>query len=118
MSVSAFGVDHGGISKAERKSSGNPSVGRMAAAGLFAPVHAAVVGRKGKKLRAVGNQAGGAALGALPGAALMGAGVAARKPGMAMGGRLLGGTGAIAGGVAGTRRANRKGYFKPEENQN
>jgi hypothetical protein len=48
----------------------------------------------------------------------MGAGVAARKPGMAMGGRLLGGTGAIAGGVAGTRRANRKGYFKPEENQN
>jgi len=115
MSVSAFGVDHGGISKAERKSSGNPSVARMAAGGLFSPYHAAVAGRKGKKLRAVGNQAGGAALGTLPGAALMGVGAATRKPGMAMGGQLLGGAGGIAGGVAGTRRANRKGYFKPEE---
>jgi hypothetical protein len=44
----------------------------------------------------------------------MGAGMATKKPGMAMGGQLLGGAGGIAGGVAGTRRANRKGYFKPE----
>jgi len=116
MSVSAFGVDHGGISKADKKSSGNPSVGRMAAGGLFAPFHAAAAGRKGKKLRAVGNQAGGAVLGALPGTAVMGAGLAAKKPGMAMGGQFLGSGGAVAGGVAGTRRANRKGYFKPEDN--
>jgi hypothetical protein len=118
MSVSAFGVDHGGISKADKKSSGNPSVGRMAAGGLLYPFHAAAAGRKGKKLRAVGNQVGGAALGALPGAALMGAGVATKKPGMVFGGHYLGGAGGVAGAVAGTRRANRKGYFKPEENQN
>lgn len=116
MSVSAFGVDHGGISKAENKSSGNPSVGRMAAGGLLYPFHAAVTGRKGKKLRAVGNQAGGAALGTLPGAALMGAGLATKKPGMVFGGRYLGGAGGVAGAVAGTRRANRKGYLKSEEN--
>ena len=45
---SAFGVDHGEISKAEKKA----TTGRYAAA-YFAPgLHGAVAGKKGRKLRA------------------------------------------------------------------
>lgn len=62
---SAFGVEHGEISKWEEKT--NPSVGRIAA-GAFAPgIHGAVAGKHGHKLQAAGIESLGA-LASPPGA--------------------------------------------------
>jgi len=118
-SVSAFGVDHGGISKADDKYGGNkaPTGGRRAAAYAFGPFHSAVAGKKGKKLRATGNQIGGSVGGAIGGqiggAAL---GALTRKPAIMHGTAQAGG---LAGGIGGSQlavnRNQRKGYYKPQK---
>ena len=122
--VSAFGVDHGLVEKFDYGSNKEPSGGRKVAAGAFGGWHGAVAGKKGKKLRAAGNQAGmtvgGSLAGGLGGAALGAApGLIARKPGAAqvgaLAGQLTGGIGgALYGGQKGLARNTRKGYLKKE----
>jgi hypothetical protein len=72
MSVSAFGVDHGGeFSKADnKKPKTGPSVGRVATGTLFPGWHGAIAGKKGKKLEAAGSGLGHSIGGSLAGAAL------------------------------------------------
>lgn len=112
----AFGVERGEVSKADTKKQPPASAGRQVTGGLLGPYHGLVAGKKGHKLRAAGNEwaggvaggVGGSALGAIPG-------IIARKPGLAFAGAELGATGGgIAGKVAGTRRAQRMGHYKPE----
>lgn len=108
MAKSAFGIDHGEISKAARKTTTPPSTGRIVAAGLLAPFHGAVAGKKGYKLRSFGNELGGAAAGNVAGAL---AGAALKKPNV---GRALGSAGSIGGAVGGMYRAQHRGYLKRE----
>ena len=105
MTTSAFGVEHGEISKA--KNGDQMSTGRMVATGLFAPVHGAVAGRPGKKLRATGNEMGGSVAGALTGAATA---ALLKKPALT---RDLMQGGAIGGAIGGGSINQRKGYYKP-----
>jgi hypothetical protein len=123
--TNAFGVEHTPIAKAEKKSKGNASLGRQATAQVFGGWHGAVAGRKGHKLRAIGNEVGGSIAGSTAGS-LAGAGAGAvlgrklggaegAKIGMAYGsgaGSVVGGRGGLAAGV---QRANKKGHFKPEK---
>lgn len=104
MSVSFWGVDHGGeVSKAAPAAPAQPKqktpTGRLITGGLFPGIHGAVAGKPGNKLRAAGNEYGGALLGGVAGAAL--------TKGRAAG------VGQVAGGMLGTDRAQKKGYFKP-----
>lgn len=102
--ISAFGIDHGEVlSKANQKP---PSAGRVALAGIAPGFHGPIAGRKGKKLRAFGNEAGGSLLGQTAGATV---GMAAGKPVLAS--RLAAG-GAVGGGIAGVYRNQRKNYLK------
>jgi hypothetical protein len=107
MSVNAFGIDHGVVSKADEKNK-PMSAGRTVSTALFAPIHGAVAGKKGKKGRAVGNEIGGALAGNIAGTA---AGALMRSPELARG---LGSAGSLGGAVAGGARNQRKGYLKPE----
>lgn len=98
----------------ETGSSGTPSVGRTVAGTLFAPVHGAVAGRKGKKIEAAGSEAIGTMAGGVAGR-LVGAGVGAavKRP---MEGAALGGlAGAVGGGGLGVRHANKSGYYKVQK---
>lgn len=115
---SAFGIDHGEVSKANDKWGGHgaPTGGRRAVAYLGGPIHSAVAGQKGKKLRATGNAYGGAVGGALSGgAAGAGFGLATRRPAGVQAGRALGTLGgAVTGSTLGVNRNQRKGYYKPQ----
>lgn len=122
MSTSAFGIEHGDVSKADQpKASG----GRQAAGYFFAGTHGAVAGKKGKKLKAVGSEVGhtmagsygGAAGGAAAGAAL-GAAVGHGRPSAKVGAIVGYTAGGIGGGIAGARRGvnsnQAKGRYKRE----
>jgi len=103
------------VAKAEKSKYGKygpPSPDRRMAAGaanyLLPGSHGAVAGRRGKKLRAFGNEGGGQVLGALAGGGA----------GAAIGGRFaapVGLAGAVTGGQMGLNRNQRKGYLKPEK---
>jgi hypothetical protein len=119
--ISAFGVDHGGISKADDKYGGHgaPSTGRRATAHFFPGWHGAIAGKKGKKLRSAGTQVGsavaGAGLGQIGGAALGAAVTRGRSTGAAHTGATLGGLGgAVSGSQLSVNRLQRKGYLKKE----
>lgn len=75
------------------------SGGRDVAAAVVPGWHGAVAGKKGKKLRAFGNETAGALLG---GAA-----------GNIIGGPVGAGVGTMVGGFAGGRRNQQKGHLKP-----
>lgn len=104
--LSAFGVDHGDFAKADKQSGG-----RRILTSAFPGYHAGIAGKKGKKLRAVGNELGGGVAG---GAAGQLAGLAAsrgRSTALAGG---LSMAGAITGSQMGGNRNQRKGYLKSE----
>jgi|SRR5690606_242463 len=117
MTISYWGVDHGEeIFKANTKSSEDRKAlvaGLSAVSPLGAGIHGAVAGKKNKKARAFGNQAGGSFVGSMGGGALGAlAGAATRNPTASavggVGGSLVGGA---AGGLAGLSRNERKGYL-------
>lgn len=88
--IDAFGIERPDlVSKADDRSSGSASAARLVGGGLLPGAHGAVAGRKGKKLKAVGHELGGAAVGTLVALPNVGAAV-------------------------GTNIANKKGYYKPE----
>lgn len=108
---SAFGVEDDRISKADDDAPETPkgrqsSPGRTAATVAFAPVHGAVAGRKGKKLRAAGSELGGGILGGLAGTAVD---VATKGKTGGLGSSVGGLTGVVLGG----RHNEKKGYLKP-----
>ena len=114
--------DFEGIEKEESKA----SAGRYATGIIFPGVHGAVAGKKGKKARAAGNEAVGSIAGSAVGAGgAYGAGRALRKlknprraaiAAAGLGG-LLGYGGSYVGTGLGIRRAQRKGQYKPQDNQ-
>jgi hypothetical protein len=107
MTMSAFGVDDSRISKAdEKKATG----GRIATGAIVSGWHGAAAGKKGKKLRAMGNEVGGSALGSAAGSTL-GAVVSRGKSTGALAGSMIG---SYAGGAGGTVRAQRMGHYKPQ----
>lgn len=125
MTISYWGVEHGeSISKAEpmkpkKPQTAQPSAGRRFLASAFPAPHAAIAGRKGKKLRATGNATVGTIAGGY-GGALAGAGMGAllsrgKNPAALSSGAI---GGAYAGGVGGSQMAlnrnQRKGYMKKE----
>jgi hypothetical protein len=100
------------VGKADRE---RASTGRLALGTAFPGYHGAVAGRKGRKLRAAGNEYGGAAAGAAPGYGVMAAGLkrgSGRTVAAGYGATLAG---SVAGANAGTRRAQRKGHYKVEK---
>ncbi len=101
--TSAFGVEHE-ISKAEKKS----TPGRMATAAVLPGWHAGFAGKKGKKLRSVGNEYGGSVLGSIAGSRL---GAVSGKTRIVAAGSVAGGMG---GAIAGNHRNQRKGYLKKQ----
>lgn len=103
---SAFGVDHGDFSKAEKKATG----GRQATAYLFPGFHGAVAGKKGHKLRAAGTELGTQAGGAIAGG-LVGGTVARKAPVV---GSLMGTAGGAAGSIWGTQHAQKVGHYKKQ----
>ncbi len=118
MSISAFGVDHGVVSKASGPA--DPKTGKQASTGRrvlasspfgVSLAHPLVAGKKGKKGRAFGNQVGGSILGGVGGAAV-GAALTRGRSASAIRGGTLGGT--IGGQQMGLNRNQRKGYLKPE----
>ena len=116
MNYSAFGVQDDRISKADDEPRPKASAGRIATGALVPSWHGAIAGRKGHKLRAIGNEFGGGLLG---GAAGRGAGALATAAtrGKVKGLRIGGGvTGSLAGGATGTVRAQKKGHLKREDN--
>lgn len=106
MAHSAFGVDHGEVSKAEEKKA---SAGRHAAAQFFPGAHGLAAGKPGKALRAAGHELGGNLGGTLVGGAVGGL---TRNPAAA-------GLGGIAGSTVGTSMgvssAQRKGYYRAQK---
>lgn len=105
MTVSYWGVDHGDeVSKADNQR----STGRAFLASNSPGIHAPIAAKKGKKLKAFGNSAGGA----LGGAAVGGtAGLLATRN---MAGGFAGsGLGGVAGAYGGYRRNASRGYYKP-----
>jgi hypothetical protein len=119
--ISAFGVDHGGISKADDKygKHGAPSAGRRATAHFFPGWHGAIAGKKGKKLRSgasqVGAGIGGSVAGQLAGGALGAAATRGRSVGAVHGAATVGGLGgAVTGSQLNLNRLQRKGYLKKE----
>jgi len=115
-----FGVYE--VSKAEKKATG----GRRATGVLFPGIHGAVAGKKGKKLRAAGNELGGQAAGTAASYGIgAGAGRAAsafQAAGSPKKAGVVGTAGALAGLAAGVsatdygvRRAQRKGHFKRQK---
>jgi hypothetical protein len=117
MSTSAWGIDHGMVSKAwadfdVRKPDNRPknSVGRDVTATLLPGVHGLAAGKKGRKWRSAGNEVVGAVGGNTAG--FVGSmGVAGATKGKV---RLPGGmVGSTYGGIVGNRRNVRQGYLKP-----
>lgn len=96
----------GGVGYGVAKHADGPTKGRQAAGGLLPGAHGLAAGKKGRKLRAAGNEVGGVSVGTVAGSVVNGA---AR-------GRLLYAipAGAAAGGVMGTRRAHRMGHYKSQ----
>lgn len=123
--ISAFGVDHGEISKAagttkspDQPSKGRASFGRHATAQLVPTFHGAVAGRKGKKLKAAGTELGSGTAGGFAGG-LIGAGIGAavsrgNSTGAKVGSALGGMTGARTALGFGVNHANKKGYYKKQ----
>lgn len=120
---SYWGVEHGEeISKFENKKSSDSrklfTVGTNALLGSpGAGIHGAVAGKKGKKLRAAGNQFGASALGGAGGGAAGGltAGLLTRGRSQAAastGGVVGGFLGSSFGALGGLARNERKGYLK------
>lgn len=90
------------------------SVGRHVSTQLFAPVHGLVAGKKGHKLRAAGNEIGGAVGGTVAGGAI---GALATRG--SVGGRAAGQlAGQVAGVMAGVNRAQNKGHYKAQVKKN
>jgi hypothetical protein len=117
MSISAFGIEHGGISKAELnvKPNAKPNGGRMATGTYFGWMHSAAAGRKGAKLKAVGSSAGHGVVGDLAGTSVgrtLG-GIGGAK-GRAIGGALGAGAGMLGGQARAVVTNSRKGRYKPE----
>ena len=111
MAVSYWGVDHGDeVSKAAKKDRynghGEPTAGRRAWAYLGGPLHGAIAGKEGRKLRAAGSgfvgNYGGQAIGQLAGAALT----------RGRGGNAGGALGAIGGSQVALEHNQRKGHLK------
>lgn len=86
------------------------SQGRLAAGWAAPGLHGAVAGKKGRKLRAAGNEIGGTVLGSAAGG--LAAGVLTRGKGAAFGSAAGSGVGAVAG----TARAQKQGHFKMQKN--
>jgi hypothetical protein len=131
---SAFGVDHGdNVSKAEKRSSGNPSAGRRATNAAFGIYHTASVSPKGRRAKNIGSDYGSRAAGAVPGLGLYGAGAVKMLgrsgtnsmgklthsgkvgAGLAAGGLVATGAGSMAAGQWNMGRLNRAGNLKKEE---
>jgi len=104
--ISAFGVEHGYISKAEEKKA---STGRHVAAQLVPGIHGLAAGKPGKAWRAAGHEVGGNVGGALVGGAVGGL---TRNPAAASLGGLAGST---VGTSMGVKSAQRKGYYRSEK---
>lgn len=113
------------VGEIEKADEPKASAGRYAAGYLFPGWHGAVAGKKGKKARAAGNELGGSLLGTAAGG---GAGYGAyralasgkiRDPRAAIAvsglGGVLGYGLPAAGAVLGVKRAQRKGYYKPQD---
>lgn len=116
--ISAFGIDHGEISKADSDRYGKhgaPTTGRRLAGHFFPGWHGAVAGKKGKKLRSTGTEVGGAVGGSIVGGA---AGHAlTRGGGGKVGAAVRSGVGlgtAIGGSQLAVNRLQRKGYYKKQ----
>lgn len=112
--IDGFGVERLDIvSKAEQKEA---STGRLITGTVFGPYHGLAAGKKGRKLRAAGNELGGSLVGGAAGSAAGSLpGLIARKPGLAIHGSVAGSTvGGYAGKWQGTKRAQRMGHYKPE----
>jgi hypothetical protein len=115
----AFGVDHTPIAKRSdptQASSGGASVGRHLAAQAAFPFHGAVAGRKGHKLRATGNEVGGAVGGSVAGALIGGAaGALTKNPSIAARAASEGsGAGSILGLGGGVHLNNKRGNYKKQ----
>lgn len=104
--IDAFGIERPDlISKQEKKASS----GRLVLGGMFPGFHGVVAGKKGRKLRAAGNEAVGGMAGGVAGATIGGiAGAATRNPRIATGASNIG---TIAGSIAGTQRAQSRGHY-------
>jgi hypothetical protein len=143
--ANAFGIDDDRyISKADERSSGNPSAGRRAAHWAGGGYHTLAVSPKGRRLKNLGRDEGSTALGVAPGAAVMGvagykglkheaasyreaeglgrakkiaphvAGVKRANAAIIAGG-VLAGAGGLAARQTNLTSMNRKGYLKKEE---
>lgn len=100
--VSVWGVNHGDeVAKADTKQK-EATPGRYATGMVFPGFHGAVAGRKGKKLRAAGNEFGLATVGGIAGA------------GLTRGSHLGTTAGQYLGAAGGVHRSQRKGYYKPQ----
>jgi hypothetical protein len=105
---SAFGVEHGGISKAEKEA----TAGRYVTSWALPGAHGAVAGKKGKKLRATGSELAGFTGGAV-GGSIAGLGAARLTHSRGAAKAVHAGT-AAAGSMLGTAHAQRKGHYKPQ----
>lgn len=85
------------INKAEEPKA---STGRYVTGALFPVIHGAVAGKKGRKLRAIGNTVGG--------------GLAGGALGTVIAGPRGAGVGSLAGAAAGVHRAQSKGHYKKQ----
>ena len=112
MYISPFGVVHETVSKADQPEA---STGRKVAGSMLRGPHGLVAGKKGKKWRAAGNEFGYGLAGALPGSIAFGVGAATKKPGLMRAGKYASYGGGIGGGLHGTKKAQAKGYYKPQQ---
>ena len=111
--ISVWGIDHGEeIAKAfatDPNTGKKPSTGRKVAGTFAGGYHPLIAGKKGKKLRAVGNTMVGSGVGALAGGATGAMLMRGRTSGA-----LAGAAGAWGGSLAGMNRNQKKGYLKTE----
>lgn len=121
--LSFWGVDHGDeVSKSaglpdKYNRNGSPSAGRRVSGTVFSGYHGLGAGKKGKKIRAAGNEFGGTVAGSLAGGAAAGLATAGRvKNPKALYGLTFGAStgGAVAGSQLGVNRNQRRGYYKPQ----
>lgn len=91
------------------KNENKASTGRLVAGATLGPYHGLVAGKKGRKLRAAGNEFGGAVAGNAAGA-LVGGALSRGK--LTAAGSVAG---TYGGAAAGTARAQRMGHFKPQK---
>lgn len=110
MYVSPFGIEHADINKADKKQP-KASAGRLATAAAFSPIHGLVAGKKGRKLRAGGNELAGGFIGSAPGQIM----TRSSNPKVKAAGSLVTTAGGIGGTIAGAQRAQRMGHFKTQK---